>query len=380
MTILLILAAAAGGWYFGIQSAQDPEPTSTQPIESTTPDPKTKSVVRGLGKLEPQTGVLKIMAPVGQRIESLFDLKIGSTVAADQPIVKLSGSEKAELELQLALAKKADAEKKASVENVQGQLQREAAGLALQEAVAKRDEVASKSKGVDLLRAQLQMAKQLLQNLQDLKSNPDTQRLIGQTDIDKQQLIVQQLETKIIQSEDEIRLAQEQIKRAEKVAELDIERVDTLLNESGLPENSINAAIDAAKKAIEMLEIKSPIEGTVLDIVVRPGDTATNQPVMLVGDTSNMVCVAEINDSSLIDVQIGSTAKLTSSAMSAPLTGKVVSKGIMIGPPSMKDPNPFASVDRKTGRVVIALDDSQAAESFVNLQVDVTIESAEQTD
>ncbi len=319
------------------------------------------------------------MAPVGQRVQSLYNLQIGSDVDVDQPIVELAGTEKAEMELQIAVAKKADALKKESVEKAQGRLQRQTADLALEEARSSRRDVASKSKGIDLLRAQLEKANEMLQSLQNLKSDPATKRLVGKADIDKQQLVVQQLETRMAQSEDEVRLALEKIERAEKGAELDIARVDSMLNESALPVQSIDAAINAAQKSLEMLEIKSPISGTVLDIVVRPGDTATNQPVMLIGDTSVMVCVAEINDSSLINVEIGAAATLTSTAIAEPLTGKVVSKGVMIGPPSMNDPNPFASVDRKTGRVVIALDDSTSARQFVNLQVDVAIELKQDT-
>ena len=318
------------------------------------------------------------MAPIGQRIESIFDLEIGSSVNNEQAIVKLAGSDKAEIELQLALAKKADAEKKEAVENTQGGLQRQAAVLALQEARAKRGEVESKGKGIELLDAQLATASDMLKNLQNLKSNPATSRLIGVADIEKQRLVVQQLETKISQSHEEVRLAGEAIGRAEAAAQLDIERIETMLGESVLPENSINTAIDAAQRALELLEIKSPISGTVLDIVVRPGDTATNQPVMLIGDTSRMVCVAEINDSSLAKVQVGAVATVTSSAIDEELTGKVISKGVMIGPPSMKDPNPFASVDRKTGRVVIELAESDLASKFVNLEVDVAIEPAEE--
>lgn len=377
-TFLLIVAAAVGGWYLGTQYGSPSESANAQrPVGTSEPIPQT--AIRGIGKLEPRSGVLKIMAPVGQRVQSLYNLQIGSDVDVDQPIVELAGTEKAEMELQIAVAKKADALKKESVEKAQGRLQRQTADLALEEARSSRRDVASKSKGIDLLRAQLEKANEMLQSLQNLKSDPATKRLVGKADIDKQQLVVQQLETRMAQSEDEVRLALEKIERAEKGAELDIARVDSMLNESALPVQSIDAAINAAQKSLEMLEIKSPISGTVLDIVVRPGDTATNQPVMLIGDTSVMVCVAEINDSSLINVEIGAAATLTSTAIAEPLTGKVVSKGVMIGPPSMNDPNPFASVDRKTGRVVIALDDSTSARQFVNLQVDVAIELKQDT-
>jgi hypothetical protein len=46
----------------------------------------------------------------------------------------------------------------------------------------------------------------------------------------------------------------------------------------------------------------------------------------------------------------------------------------------MKDPNPFASVDRKTGKVVIEIDDVAAASHFINLQVDVVIDTGNNTD
>ena len=378
LTIFLILAAAVGGWFVGTKNTPFSPPTETS-VEVAEPSLATKTPVRGIGKLEPHSGVLKIMAPVGQRIESLYDLQIGDSVDIDQPIVKLAGRERAELELKLALAKQEDARKKESFEKSQGMLQKQAAELALAEAKSGADEVESKGTGIALLKAQLRTADSTLQNLRNLKSNPATRRLVGQSDIDKQQLLVQQIETKIAQSEDEIRLANQKIERAQQAAQLDIDRVESLLNNSALPENSMNAAIEAAEKAVEMLEIKSPIDGAVLDVVVRPGDTATNQPVMLIGDTTSMVCVAEINDSGMLKVEVGTSATITSSAFESPLTGTVISKGVMIGPPSMKDPNPFASVDRKAGQVVIALDTSDVAASFVNLQVDVEIKAADAT-
>ena len=124
-----------------------------------------------------------------------------------------------------------------------------------------------------------------------------------------------------------------------------------------------------------MTEIRSPVAANILDIVVRTGDTATNQPVMLLGNTETMVCVAEINEAKMPDVRVQSRATISSPAFDQPLTGTVISKGVMIGPPSMTDPNPFASVDRKTGQVVIELDSNTPARDFVNLQVEVEIET-----
>ena len=93
-----------------------------------------------------------------------------------------------------------------------------------------------------------------------------------------------------------------------------------------------------------------------------------------------MVCIAEINDVSFRYVKNGAKVTISSVALESTITGEVLSRGVMIGPPSMKDPNPFASVDRTTGRVVIKLDDSSIAQDFVNLQVDVEIGLASEPD
>jgi multidrug resistance efflux pump len=179
----------------------------------------------------------------------------------------------------------------------------------------------------------------------------------------------------------EIELAKKAAKRGMALAD---NNVKTILNslenaDQTLPKESLDAAVEMAQLAYDMTEIKSPIDSAIiLDIIVREGDSVTNQPIMVLGDTTDMHCVAEVNDQflQLIDFDNHSNprAKITSPAFPTALMGTVVAKGVMIGAPSLKDPNPFASVDRRTGNLTIKLDDAQAAAQLVNLQVDVEIE------
>ena len=343
------------------------------PVEVPRP-----TTIRGIGKLEPHSGIFKIYAPQGQRVDSLYGLKVGDLVEPGQKIVKLSSLELRELELKLANAKKLDAERQLRYENTKGEKKKEAAQLAVAEASSIRDQIQSKSKSVDLLRQQLEAANQQYARLQNLKSNQLTMSMIGQTDLEKQRLLIEQLDSKIEQAEDEIRLGNQQADRAVKAAQVELEAIETALVDAhdAIPGETLNSAIAAAEKGVELSEIESPVKGHVLDLVMRPGDTATNQPVMLLGDTNQMVCVAEINDVNFRYVEKGVKATISSIALDQPITGEVISRGIMIGPPSMKDPNPFASVDRKTGKVVIKLDDNSVAKNFVNLQVEVEINLA----
>ena len=75
-------------------------------------------------------------------------------------------------------------------------------------------------------------------------------------------------------------------------------------------------------------------------------------------------------------VKPGQSVKMLSDAFDVgEITGSVLEIGNMIAPPSMKNPNPFAAVDRKTGTVKIEIDSthSEMAGRFVNLQVEVRI-------
>ena len=245
-----------------------------------------------------------------------------------------------------------------------------------------QQKVQDKSQQIELLRSQKSAALEQLNRLKNLDANPLTANMVGQSDLIKQQLLVNQLQTKIDDAELESQHGLEQASRAQMAAEVDLKTVDRMLQDANksVPIETLNAAIAAAQTALDMTQIKAPTGGTVLDIAVFPGDSVTTKPVMVIGDTTKMVCVTEVNDVNFRHVNVGDKATIKSNAMNKDLTGKVVSKGIMIGPPSMKDPNPFASVDRKTGKVVIEIDDVAAASHFINLQVDVVIDTGNNTD
>ncbi len=286
-----------------------------------------------------------------------------------------------EKDLELAEARRDDALKKAKYEREQGEYQLDSAKLALAEANASDEKIASEAKKIVLLERQFTAAEKLFGRLKNIQSNPATADLINQTEVDKQQLMVEQLSLQIEQANLEIEMSQKSADRAKELANNNLKTVKYAVENSNeaIPLQSLNAAVAMAQQALEMTQIKSPIDNaTILDIIVREGDSVTNQPVMVLGDTSQMHCITEVNDLflNLIDLEKHNNlrARITSNAIEKPLMGTVIAKGVMIGPPSLKDPNPFASVDRRTATVTIKLDDSVTAVGFVNLQVEVEIE------
>ena len=283
-------------------------------------------------------------------------------------------------ELKLAKARRSDAVKQAAIEKDQGQYKLSSAKLAVDEAKSADQKIKIEEQQIDLLRQQLSSHRSMLSRLQQIKSDPSTSRLLNQTDLEKQELVVSQLELQIEQALLTVKQARSSAGRAKVVAENNVAAVKNGLDNATnlIPLDSLDAAVELAEAAWEMTQLKSPIPNAkILDIIVREGDSVTNQPVMVIGDTSEMHCIAEVSDQFLhqIDIDVNELrATISSSAISEVLTGTVIGKGVMVGAPSLADPNPFATVDRRTGSVTIRLDDSTAAEKLVNLQVDVEIQ------
>ncbi len=386
LTILIITVLAGSGYYASMMqksspgaAAEEASVTQTSNVDST--EQVVGDVIRCQGKLEPASGLINIVAPVGSRISGLIDVPVGGTVAEGDVLVTLQSREIRLQELKLAQARRTDAISNADFEKDQAQYKLSSAKLAVEEAGAADEKIATEKQKIQLLRRQCESSEMLLGRLRSLRSNPATQDLLNQTDLEKQQLVVEQLRMQIEQAELTVELSKKSAARAKQAAENSVRTIESSLENSdkAVPMTTLDAAVEMAQAALDMTEIKSPIENaTILDIIVREGDSVTNKPVMVIGDTSQMHCVAEVSDQflHLIDLEENPNlvAKISASALPETLSGKIISKGVMIGAASLSDPNPFGKVDRSTGNVTIKLDDPSAAAQLVNLQVNVEIE------
>ena len=382
--ILAVIITGAGGWFLGAKYGLPNKPNGSAPASDSQSDiaqanPKT---IHGQGKFAPAKGLIKIVAPPGERIAKLIDRKVGEKVKANEILLTLQSRELREKELALAIARRADALKKVEYEKEQGAYKIDSVKLALAEAESADEQIAGEAQKIKLLEKQLAAAETLKSRLHSLRANPVSRDLINQSEIDKQDLLVQQLQLQIEHANLDIEMGKKSAQRGKAVAQNNLKTAENTLSSAGkvTPIATLDAAVAMAQQAYDMLQISSPIDNaTILDIVVREGDSATNQPIMILGDTSEMHCVVEVNDSfmHLIDIEKHKNlrAKVTSSALAKPIFGSVISKGVMINAPSLKDPNPFSSVDRRTGTVTVKLDDSKTAAQLVNLQVEVEIET-----
>jgi len=234
------------------------------------------------GRVEPQSGEIRIAAPMPGRIGGVF-VKVGDKVFAGEPLMRLDDDEvRARVtaaQAQLEMRKRARNDQRPSTRalNVREaeddiaeseQAAVDARSAVDRAAVAKREGKAADAE-VDAARAKLTRAR---------------------ADLERQKNDLRQ----VLQVESANALP------APVESELKIARAELL----------------GAQAALEKLTIRAPIDGTILQVNAKAGELAAPQaqPLMLLGDLSAMRVRAELDERDFAGIKIGQTVVVRSPA------------------------------------------------------------------
>lgn len=137
--------------------------------------------------------------------------------------------------------------------------------------------------------------------------------------------------------------------------------------------------VSAIKAAIEKTLIRSPIDGAVLKLSRRTGETVTYLPPTLiatVGDTKRLRVVADVDQADWARVTPGMTAWVTAEAFpSTRFRGTVSRRGEQAGTKKCISDNPEERLDTKTVEVLINLE--PGVQLPIKSRVDIRIEESQ---
>lgn len=206
----------------------------------------------------------------------------------------------------------------------------------------------------------------------------------GQAELSEAQVKQEQLQkvgreqlNEAIVTRDRIRATgEQQLQEAQSILESisEVRTVDVQLAEAEV--DSAIAAEAEAQARLDEAYVRSPIEGRVLAIHTRPGESITqDQGIVAIGQTERMLVVAEVYETDIRYVRLGQRAAITSQAVDGELSGTVDHIGLQIGKKDVLDTDPTADTDARVVEVKIRLDpdDSQRVSGLTNLQVEVII-------
>jgi HlyD family secretion protein len=369
--VLFAVGVAAGGAGFYFLFRGGPEKAEGPAIRPA----KTMTKVTALGRLEPATGVRTLGIPVPDRVLEIYKgVHEEAHVKKNQPLVKLESYLARELELKSIIQQLADAREKVASLNRKGQAQIELDRLRIQQLkeLGPLDEKMQIGQR-DLLEQQLKAARE---NLTRIKALGNT---ISPQDREEQELRVAQLEIKVAGAVNSLR-------RLQKAGELDLLAANAQLaaSKAALASALKEVSLEALESQKHLAEIRldqavlwAPREGTILKVLARSGElVGVGQPILQMGDTTQMVAVAEVYETDIHRVRKGSQAVITGRALEGELKGEVVQIGAMVGKNRVYDVDPTAEVDHRVVEVRILLKESDKVAGLINHQVKVEIAPA----
>lgn len=372
---LIVAATAVTGTTIFYVLSQTPQRTSS-PVVIAPPVQK----VTALGRLEPEAEVIRLFAPLaldGDRIAQLL-VKEGDRVKAGQTIAILDSRdqlqdalEQAQEQVGVAQAQLAQVKAGAKTGEIQAQqatiarLQAELAG----EIATRNATIARYTAEVRNARAEYNRFEQLYRQGAISASSIDSRRLAAQTAEAQLQEALSGRNRTVETLQAQLREAKATLSRIAEVRPVDVKAAQA----------EVNTAIAAAKRAeteLQQAYIRAPISSQILKIHARTGEKISESGIVELGQTNQMVAVAEVYQTDIGKVRLGQQAVITSQAFPGRVQGTVSQIGLQVERQNVFSNQPGENLDRRVIEVKIRLhpEDSKRVAGLTNLQVETAIQ------
>ncbi|NJN04461.1 MAG: ABC exporter membrane fusion protein [Leptolyngbyaceae cyanobacterium RM1_1_2] len=337
--------------------------------------------VTALGRLEPEGEKIDLTAPTAtqeSRIDQLL-VEAGDRVDVGQVIAILDNHDRLQAAVQKAqeqvqIARTQLAQVRAGAKS--GEIGAQQAEIARLEA-AQAGNLSSQRATIARLEAEVENAQVEYQRYESLYQ----QGAVSASERDAKQLTYTTAQRQL----QEARATLEQIQNtgpqqiAQARATLDqiseVRPVDVAAAEAEV--ESAIAAVAEAKANLAQTLVRSPAAGQIIKIHTRPGEKIADEGIATLGQTQQMMVIAEVYQSDISQIEVGQIAKITSSAIPQMLQGTVEEIGLQVEPQQVVNEDPAANIDAKVVEVHIALDAkaSEKVDGLTNLQVTATIQT-----
>jgi HlyD family secretion protein len=306
------------------------------------PSVPARDSITSLGRISPANAVIRLSArSISGQPSLVSELLVdrGDLVQRGQILAVLNSRDQLDAHLRHAVASLAVAERR---------LAQVKAGVKPADLSAQRAEIAR-------VEAELATSRTELRRYEALKEAA----LIADSELDRRQLAVEATALQLRQATE----------RLNSLAE--VRDVDIALAEAEVASATTNVRL--ARTQYEQAEVRSPIDGRVVEIHTWPGEEVKSTGIMELAATDPMYVVAEVADRDIARVRVGQRATVTGEALSAPLEGVVERIATKMAKNDLLQVDPTAPSDARVFETWIRLDAPGQAAGLIHAEVTVRI-------
>lgn len=375
---LLVTATAITGAIavYGISQVGILSKSASQPVVKIPPVRK----VTALGRLEPEAEVIRLAAPValdGDRVAQLL-VKEGDLVKAGQVVAILDSRDRLQDALEQA---------KQQVRVVQARLSQVKAGAKtgeIQEGIATiariqaemTGQIATQNAAIARWQSEVRNARAEYNRFQQLYRTG----AISASSLDSKRLSAETTQAQLREAIAGENRTQETLKKQLGEARANLSHIaEVRPTDVKAATTEVDNAIAGWKQAqtnLQQAYVRSPMAGQILNIHTRLGEKIGDAGIVELGQTSQMVAVAEVYQTDISKVRLGQPAVITSQGFPGELRGKVSQIGLQVNRQNVFSNQPGENLDRRVIEVKIRLnpEDSKRVAGLTNLQVQTAIQ------
>ncbi len=391
--------------------------TQTKPPTPTVQAPAPPPQVAALGRLQPESEILKLAAPLALDGDRVLELKVkeGDRVTAGQVIAILDSRDRLQDEVnqakeQVSIAQAKLEQVKAGAKtgelNAQrstidrSELQRQGDIAAQRESLAKLEaqwqgDRKAQEATIAKLKAEFNNARAEYDRYRELETKGaisrsllDTKRLAVETatqQVNEAQAVLQRIDTTATSQR------QESLAILDRTAQTGTTQIDEAKSnldrlaevrpvDLKLAQAEVNNAIASLKRAETSLDgayIRAPIAGQILKIYTRIGEKQHTKGIAELAQTENMIAIAEVYQTDIGKVKLGQSAIVTGQGFLGELQGKVMYIDRQVNQQKVFSNQPGENLDRRIVEVKIRLDRDaiRQVSGLTNLQVQTIIQT-----
>lgn len=315
---------------------QEPATTENNVIDAPA------QAISALGRIEPEGGIITVAPPASGFVSRVAELRVaeGDRVTVNQILAEMDTRDRLQSAVFQAEAEVVSAESR----------------LAQVQAGAKPSDIQAERANVSRLQAELDNAQRDYQRYLMLYRDG----AIAEAELDDRWVRVESLSEQVAQ-------AQQVLQSVSQVRDVDVQTAESELQVA-------LANLARAEAELETAIVRSPVNGQVIQIHADPGEQVGENGILELGNTNQMIVVAEVYETDVQRVQVGQSATIRSDAFDGVLQGTVSQVGLVIDKNDVLDTDPTADTDARVVEVDIRLNNNRPVSGLTNLQVEVVIQ------